>query len=86
MSNPKAAAVIRRLFGRPAVNGVFSDELAAALEEFGWVPDHARRRPRCRERRYARCEDVWQRIFTDVPFEVRAVTLGSFLDQALAET
>ena len=39
----EAAAVIRRLFDRPAVNGVYIDELADALEEFGWTPDPGRR-------------------------------------------
>ena len=76
----EAAAVIRRLFDRPAVNGVYTDELAAALEAFGFVPDYAMRHPKYRERRYARREEVWDRIFADVPFEVRAVTLGTFLD------
>ena len=34
----EAAAVIRRLFDRPSVNGVYTDELAAALEEFAGRP------------------------------------------------
>ena len=76
----EAAAVIRRLFDRPSVNGVHTDELAAALEEFGFVPDYALRHPRYRERRHARREEVWDRIFADVPFDVRAVTLETFLD------
>ena len=82
----EAAAVIRRLFDRPAVNGVFIDELAAALREFGWGPDYALRHPNCRERRFARREAVWERIFAEVPFEVRAITLGTFLDAAPAGT
>ena len=82
----EAAAVIRRLFDRPSVNGVYTDELAAALEEFGWAPDYALRHPRYRERRHARREEVWERIFADVPFEERAVTLGTFLDPAPAGT
>ncbi|MDE0407813.1 MAG: hypothetical protein OXN81_08115 [Alphaproteobacteria bacterium] len=82
----EAAAVIRRLFDRPAVNGVYIDELAAALEEFGWAPDYAMRHPKYRERRYARREEDWERIFADVPFEDRAVTLGTFLDPAPAGT
>ena len=82
----EAAAVIRRLFDRPSVNGVHTDELAAALEEFGWAPDYALRHPRYRERRHARREEVWDRIFADVPFEERAVTLGTFLDPAPAGT
>ncbi len=82
----EAAAVIRRLFDRPSVNGVYTDELAAALEEFGWTPDYAIRHPKYRERRHARREEVWDRIFADVPFEVRAVTLGTFLDPAPAGT
>ena len=82
----EAAAVIRRLFDRPSVNGVYTDELAAALEEFGWAPDYALRHPKYRERRFARREEVWERIFADVPFEVRAITLGTFLDPAPAGT
>ena len=82
----EAAAVIRRLFDRPSVNGVHTDELAAALEEFGFVPDYALRHPRYRDRRHARREEVWERIFADVPFEERAVTLGTFLDPAPAGT
>ncbi len=82
----EAAAVIRRLFDRPSVNGVHTDEFAAALEEFGFVPDYAIRHPRYRERRHARREEVWDRIFADVPFEMRAVTLGTFLDPAPAGT
>ena len=78
----EAAAVIRRLFDRHAVNGVFIDELTAALEEFGWTPDYALRHPKYRERCHARREEVWDRIFADVPFEVRAVSLGTFLDPA----
>ena len=76
----QAAAVIRRLFDRPSVNGVFIDELAAALAEFGWMPDYAIRHPKYRERRFARREEAWERIFTSVPFDVCAMTLGTFLD------
>ena len=82
----EAAAVIRRLFDRPAVNGVCTDELAAALEEFGWAPDFAIRHPKYRERRFARREEVWEHIFAGVPFEVRALTIGTFLDAAPAGT
>ncbi len=82
----EAAAVIRRLYDRHAVNGVYIDELAAALEEFGWAPDYALRHPRYRERRHARREEVWDHIFADVPFDVRAVTLGTFLDAAPSGT
>jgi len=82
----EAAAVIRRLFDRPSVNGVHTDELAATLEAFGFVPDFALRHPKYRERRFARREEVWERIFADVPFEVRAITLGTFLDPAPAGT
>ncbi len=80
----EAAAVIRRLFDRPSVNGVYTDELAAALEEFGWTPDYALRHPKYRDRRHARREEVWERLFAEVPFEVRAITLGTFLDPAPA--
>ena len=76
----EAAAIIRRLFNRPAVNGVYSDELAAALGEFGFVPDYACRHPKYRDSRFARREADWQRIFADVPCDIRAVTLGTFLD------
>ncbi len=82
----EAAAVIRRLFDRPSVNGVHTDELAAALEEFGFVPDYAMRHPKYRERRHARRVEVWERIFADLPFEVRAITLGTFLDPAPSGT
>ena len=82
----EAAGVIRRLFDRPSVNGVFMDELAAALEEFGWTPDYAVRHPNYRNRRYARQDDVWERIFADVPFDERAITLGTFLDPAPSGT
>ena len=90
----EAAAVIRRLYDRPSVNGVHIDELAAALEAFGFVPDFALRHPKLvpgsirdrRERRFARRDEVWERIFAEVPFEVRAITLGTFLDPAPAGT
>ena len=82
----EVAAVIRRLFDRPSVDGVHIDELAAALDAFGFVPDYAMRHPKYRERPYARREEVWERIFADVPFDVRAITLGTFLDPAPAGT
>ena len=82
----EAAAVIRRLFDRPSVNGVYIDELAAALDAFGWAPGYALRHPKYRARRFARREKVWERVFADVPFEVRAVTLGTFLDPAPSGT
>ena len=82
----EAAAVIRRLFDRPSVNGVFIDELAAALAEFCWTPDYALRHPKYRNRRFARREPEWERIFAGVPFDQRAVTLGAFLDPAPAGT
>ena len=81
-----AAAVIRRLFDRPSVNGVYTDELAAALAEFGWAPDYALRHPKYRDRRHARREEVWERIFAGVSFDLRAVTLGTFLDTAPSGT
>ena len=68
-----------------AIAGVPTHE-AAALEEFGFVPDYTLRHPKYRERRHARREEVWDRIFADVPFEVRAITLGTFLDPAPAGT
>ena len=81
-----AASVIRRLFDRPSVNGVFIDELAGALAEFGWAPDYALRHPKYRNRRFARQEEVWERIFGGVPFDERAITLGTFLDPAPSGT
>ena len=82
----EAAAVIRRLFDRPSVNGVHIDELAAALEAFGFVPDSALRHPKYRERPFARREEVWERLFAELPYQLRAVTLGTFLDAAPAGT
>ena len=82
----EAAAVIRRLFDRPAVNGVYTDELAAALEAFGFVPDFALRHPKYRERPFARREEVWERLFAELPYTLRPVTLGTFLDAAPAGT
>ncbi|MDE0245186.1 MAG: hypothetical protein OXM59_07580 [Gammaproteobacteria bacterium] len=82
----EAAAVIRRLYDRRAVNGVYMDELAAALEEFGWTPDYALRHPKYRERHYARRQSEWERLFSGVPFDIRAVTLGRFLDAAPSGT
>ena len=78
----EAAAVIRRLYDRRAVNGVFIDELAGALAELGWAPDYAIRHPSYRERRHARRKSEWERRFAGVPVAVRAVTLGTFLDPA----
>ena len=78
----QAAAIIRRLYDRRAVNGVYTDELAAALAEFGWRPDYALRHPKYRDRHYARRESEWERLFSGVPFDIRAVTLGTFLDAA----
>ncbi len=80
----EAAAVIRRLSGRFAVNGVYMDEIAAALEEFGWAPDYALRHPRLRDRPYAHDEEAWERLLSDVPCELCALTLGTFLDPAPA--
>ena len=82
----EAAATIRRLFDRRSVNGVFMDELAAALAEFGWTPDYAIRHPKFHERRFARNEEAWERIFAGVPSDERAMTLGTFLDPAPAGT
>ena len=82
----EAAAVIRRLFDRPSVNGVFIDELAAALVEFGWIADYAIRHPKYCERRHARREEVWDRLFADIPSDVCAMTLGTFLDPAPSGT
>ena len=82
----EAAAIIRRLTGRRAVNGVYMDELAAALAELAWAPDGALRHPGLRDRRYAHDVEAWERRLSDVPCERRAVTLGTFLDPAPAGT
>ena len=82
----EAAAVIRRLFDRHSVNGVYTDELASTLEEFGWTPDYALRHPKYCERRYARRKRSGSAFSPEVPFDVRAVTLGTFLDPAPAGT
>ena len=86
MPTHEAAAVIRRLFDRRAVNGIFTDELAAALEAFGWAPDYAIRHPNYRERRHSRREPEWERLFAGAPSHVRAMTLGTFLDAAPSGT
>ena len=77
----EAAALIRRLSNRRAVRGVSMDELAAALSEFGHAPDRAIRHPRQGPGRLARNAAVWDILFADVPFELRAMTLGTFLDE-----
>ena len=82
----QAAAVIRRLFDRPTVNGVFVDELAAALEEFGWPPGSAVRHPNYRNRRFAKRESEWGRIFAGVLTDAGTITLGTFLDAAPSGT
>ena len=78
----EAAAVIRRLYDRRAVNGVHMDELVAALAQFGWAPDCALRHPKLRDRRYAHDEEAWERLLSNIPCQLRAVTLGTFLDAA----
>ncbi len=82
----EAAAVVRRLFDRPSVNGVHIDELTAALEAFGFVPEFALRHPKYRERRFARREEVWERLFAELPYQLRAVTLGTFLNASPSGT
>ena len=77
----EAAAIIRRLSGRRAVRGVSMDELAAALFELGHAPDRSIRHPRQGPGRLARNATVWDILFADVPFELRAMTLGTFLDE-----
>ncbi len=73
--------MLHRITGRRAVNGVHMDELAAALAELGRAPVQALRHPTLRDRPHAR-DEIRKRLFADVPFEVRAVTLGTFLDAA----
>ena len=83
----EAAAVIRRLYDRRAVTGVYMDELAAALAHLGWAPDYALRHPKLHDRRLdARSKEDWDRIFGSVPFDIRAITLGTMLDLAPAGT
>ena len=76
----EAAAIIRKLFDRKTVNGAYMDELAAALIELGWKPDYALRHRSHRKRRHARRQETYDRIFADVPFDIRSVTIGRLLD------
>ena len=76
----EAAAIIRKLFDRKIVAGAYMDELAAALIELGWKPDYAIRHRSYRQRRHARRQDVCDRIFADVPSDIRSVTIGRVLD------
>ena len=76
----EAAGIIRQLFDRKTVNGVYMDELAAALIELGWKPEYALRHRNLRKRRHARRQATYDRIFADVPFDIRSVTIGRVLD------
>ena len=78
----EAAAVIRRLFDRPAVNGVGQDELGAALAELGWKPDYMLLHPKYPDGRWIEDRAVYDRIFSAVPRDLRALTLRRFLDLA----
>lgn len=75
-----AAAIIRRLFDRKTVNDAYMDELAAALAELGWKPDYALRHRKLLQRRHARRQETYDRIFAGVPFDIRSVTIGRVLD------
>ena len=75
-----AAAIVRQLFDRKTVNGVYMDELAAAPIELGWQPEYALRRRNLHKRRHARRQDTYDRIFADAPSETRSVTIGRVLD------
>ena len=81
-----AAAAIRLIFTRKAVNGVSTDELAAALEQFGWMPEYALRHPRHPDGRWTSSRAHYDRLFHDVPFDLRSVSLGTFLDVAPSGT
>ena len=76
----EAAAIIRRLFDRPVVNGAYMDELAAALAELGWKPDYAIRHRKLFQHRHARRQATYDSIFASVPFDIRSVTIGRILD------
>ena len=58
------------------------DERAAALIEPGWKPDYALRHRSYRQRRHARRQETCDRIFADVPVDIRSVTIGRVLDSA----
>ena len=75
-----AARIIRRLFDRKTVNGAYMDELAATLIELGWKPDYALRHRSYRQRRHARRQETYDRIFEKVPYDIRSVTIGRVLD------
>ena len=76
----EAASIIRQLFDRKTVNGVYMDELAAVLIELGWQPEYALRHRNLLKRRHARRQDTYDRIFANVPSETRSVTIGRVLD------
>ncbi|MCY4500702.1 MAG: hypothetical protein OXE57_03985 [Alphaproteobacteria bacterium] len=76
----EAARLIRELFDRQFVNGVFMDELAAALAELGWKPDYALHHRNLRKRRHARRQTTYNTIFADVPCDVRSLTIGRVLN------
>ena len=56
------------------------DELAAALAELGWKPDYALRHRKLLQRRHARRQETYDRIFAGVPFDIRSVIIGRVLD------
>ena len=76
----EAAGIIRQLFDRKTVNGTYMDELAAALIELGWKPEYALRHRNLSKRRHARRQATYDRIFADVPAQIRSVTIGRVLD------
>ena len=75
-----AAAIIRRLFDRPVVNGAYMDEIAAALAELGWKPNYAIRHRKLFQHRHARRQATYDSIFTGVPSDTRSITIGRVLD------
>jgi len=78
----EAAAIIRRLYDHRAVKGVATDELTAALADLGLPPNYALRHPRYPNGRWKESEAEFDRLFANVPFDVRSVSLGAFLDVA----
>lgn len=78
----EAAAIIRELYDRTAVNGVATDELVAALVHLGYSPDYALRHPKHPNGRWVESRDRYDRLFRGISHELRSVALGRFLDTA----
>ena len=81
-SSNAAATIIRRLYDRRAINGLATDEFAAALVDLGLPPNYALRHPRYPNGRWKESEAEFDCLFASDPFDVRSLSLGAFLDVA----